>query len=182
MIANKNLKALCGDGENEPSCRCHSQVCSFPTLLLSPSVDQQDTVRVINSRNLESTQGTDSVPIGAGNCLVKRSNGDVLSLGGTADPASIKIYNKEEMKFEQLFNRLPGKLKLMKSALRSYSDGGRSQFSCSVQSNRIWICGGIRTIGTSYEYLDTCYSTPEDEFEWNQVRVFSDDFLLTETS
>ena len=67
---------------------------------------------------------------------------------------------------------------LSKLFLISDSDGGRSQFSCSVQSDRIWICGGIRTIGTSYEYLDTCYSTQEDEFEWNQVRVYGDDFFI----
>ena len=101
-------KTSCGSGDNEPSCRCHSQVCAFPSLLLSPSIDQQDAVRTIDTRNLETTSGSGSIPAGAGNCLVQTSSSGVVSLGGSADPASIKVYNKSTNNFEQSFARLPG--------------------------------------------------------------------------
>jgi len=141
-------KTTCGSGENAPSCQCHSQVCSFPSLLLSPTVDQQDAVRTIDTRNLETLSGSGSVPAGAGNCLVETSLG-IVSLGGSADSASIKTYNTTTNKFEQSFARLP--------------DAGRSHFACTVESGKVWICGGIRTVGTSFDYLDSCYSANEND-------------------
>ena len=47
--------------------------------------------------------------------------------------------------------------------------GGRSSFACGFYDGEIWICGGILIQGTSFDYLNSCYSVAVsslNDFNW----------------
>merc|ERR1712131_256381 len=157
-VQTLSSKVTCGFGENSPKCLCSNGDCSFPDILLSGDSVTPKVSKMINSRNYQTSHTENNKETGLGNCLVKfnlRGEETILSLGGYPQTDAIEVFDQGTNEFHRLTSTLPA--------------GGRSSFACGFYDGEIWICGGILIQGTSFDYLNSCYSVAVsslNDFNW----------------